>query len=75
MFIKVTEKELEDALIDRIKTCDRDDLRAITQHLFGGTYHWEYEVNKDIELEKDFIYMLEPNDEYAGEFGWGDEIN
>lgn len=69
MQIKITEKEITNALIKIIMECDGDDLCSIADNLIGGCFQWSDEDSRENWGKETDIYLFTPNENYCNAFG------
>jgi len=69
--IHVSETEMINHLTEFIQNCDADELARITGDVFGGKCYWlgEIQEKNSVNNKYDLMYVFEPDENYAGEFG------
>jgi len=70
MSILISEKIIEEKMIEFIKECDADEFCRIAENMFGGKFTWAEVSNEtfgDGGLEE--FYEIETDENYCGAFG------
>ena len=66
--IKVRESEMMDRMRKQIEECDAEDLAVLAEHMFGGKFFVLDEESLD-----EWMFELEPDENYMGAFGEDDD--